>query len=139
MARCSAPSAPSAPSASPVTGGVYLLAFYRDGRHVPYRHAGHYLGWAEDITRRIAEHRAAGSAANPLCAAAVRAGYELRLIRTWPNGTRTLERSMKDGHDLARVCPVCAFRLGDGLAAVPVVPAVAAVPVALPWSVAPGV
>jgi hypothetical protein len=36
------------------TGTVYLLHFDR-----PYRHARHYLGWAEDLDNRLAEHAAA--------------------------------------------------------------------------------
>jgi predicted GIY-YIG superfamily endonuclease len=99
--------------------GVYLLAFYRKGRHVAYGSedprgkAAHYLGWAQNIEARIAQHRAGRGGRLPR--AVMLAGYELRLVRTWPGATRQLERALKDCHRLAKVCPVCAYRLGDDI------------------------
>jgi predicted GIY-YIG superfamily endonuclease len=34
-----------------VMGTVYLLHFDR-----PYKHARHYIGWAEDLAARLAQH-----------------------------------------------------------------------------------
>lgn len=96
--------------------GVYLLAFMRHGEHTPYgtgrsSHAGavHYLGYSEDIGRRLVEHAHGQGAKLPR--AVVRAGWTLHLVRVWPGGSRELERRIKDGHNLARVCPWCAWQL----------------------------
>jgi hypothetical protein len=83
-------------------GGLYLL--HLEPR---YKHAGHYLGWAVDIDRRIAEHRAGGSKASPLVRAAIAAGADVQHVRTWAGGSRTLERRLKRGGGLSRHCPTC--------------------------------
>jgi predicted GIY-YIG superfamily endonuclease len=86
--------------AAAVTGGtVYLLHFAR-----PYRHARHYLGYADNLEQRLARHRA-GSGARLLAVIAA-AGIDWRLARTWP-GTRTLERRLKGRHSGVRLCPLC--------------------------------
>lgn len=87
--------------------GVYLLHF------VPrYKHAQHYMGYADDIPRRVYEHEFGQSAAR-LTTAAAAAGVRMFLARTWPGGDRTLERKLKGGMNakrtgsLARLCPFC--------------------------------
>jgi hypothetical protein len=101
----------------PARGGVYLIAFFRDGRHVAYGSddprgkALHYCGWAQDVAARLAEHRRGQGGRLPR--AVMLAGYELRLVRVWPGRTRAFERAVKNRHRLAEVCPVCAYRLGD--------------------------
>ena len=82
--------------------GLYLLHFSRR-----LRHAGHYLGYADDVERRVAEHLAAGSKASPLVRAAIAAGAAVELVRTWPEGDRTLERRLKRHNHGPRLCPVC--------------------------------
>lgn len=88
--------------------GVYLLHF------VPrFKHAGHYLGWADDIGERLKEHRAGRGAR--LTKAASKAGCLLRLVRVWDGENREFERSLKGrgktgkAHTgtLARLCPEC--------------------------------
>lgn len=81
-----------------VEGVVYLLHFER-----PYEHARHYIGWAEDLDARIAQHDA-GTGAN-LVAVVVAAGINFEVARTW-NGTRALERRKKNRGATA-ICPVC--------------------------------
>ena len=93
--------------------GVYLLHF-----EPRYKNAGHYLGFAEDIGRRVYEHEF-GQSNVALVGAAVRAGVSLRVARTWPGATRELERKLKgrrllaDGShsahrgSLVPLCPVC--------------------------------
>jgi len=107
--------------AAPTTSGVYLLAFYRNGQHSayhpedsanPHARALHYCGWASDIRARLAAHLAGEG--SRLCCAVIRAGYELRLVRVWHGQTRTYERSLKNAHNLARVCPLCAYQLAAG-------------------------
>lgn len=81
--------------------GLYLLHFTPR-----YRHAGHYLGWALDIERRVGEHMRGGAHASPLVRAAARDG-RVGLVRVWVNGDRTLERRLKRQGGLSRHCPVC--------------------------------
>lgn len=66
----------------------------------PYQHARHYLGYASKLGRRILEHRAGHG--SKLTSAAVAAGSELILVRTWPNGTRAMERTVKNRGDTKR-------------------------------------
>lgn len=87
--------------------GLYLLHF-----EPRYEHAGHYLGFAESIERRVAEHLAGGSRSSPLVRAAREAGCAVTLERVWLGGDRTLERRLKRQHNLARVCPACRLQLG---------------------------
>lgn len=82
--------------------GLYLL--HLEPR---YAHAGHYLGWARNITRRQAEHLAGGQKASPLIRAAVAAGSTVVLARTWAGGDRTLELRLKRQGGLSRHCPIC--------------------------------
>ena len=82
--------------------GLYLLHF-----DPPYAHAAHYLGWARQIDRRVAEHLAGGVKASPLVRAAVAAGSTVTVARTWPGGTRVLERRLKVQGGLSRHCPTC--------------------------------
>jgi predicted GIY-YIG superfamily endonuclease len=82
--------------------GLYLLHF-----DPPYRHAGHYLGFAVDVDRRVAEHRAANGKASPLVKAAIAAGSVVTLARIWPGGDRKLERRLKNQHGSGRFCPIC--------------------------------
>ena len=102
---------------APHTSGVYLLAFYRNGQHIAYGSASprgralHYCGWASDIRARLAAHLAGEG--SRLCRAVTRAGYELRLVRVWHDRGRSYERSIKNGHNLARVCPLCAYALAE--------------------------
>jgi hypothetical protein len=90
--------------ASNVPGTVYLLHFSapypRDAR------AGvqHYLGWADDVERRLSEHLAGRG--SPLVAAAVAAGLGVELVATWP-GTRNDERARKRRRRHSTWCPRC--------------------------------
>lgn len=83
---------------------VYLLHFDRRLSD----HAGHYLGSADNVPARLADHRAGQGA--KLTAAAVAAGISLTIARTWPGG-RAAERHIKGraigSRGLARYCPVC--------------------------------
>lgn len=82
--------------------GLYLL--HLDPR---YEHAGHYLGYADDVERRVAEHLACNGRSSPLVRTAIAAGCTVTLARTVPGGTRTLERRLKRSGGLSRHCPVC--------------------------------
>lgn len=83
---------------------LYLLHF-----DPPYEHARHYLGFtARDVDTRVLEHLDVScSRGSPLVRAAVLAGCEIRLARTWSRGTRTEERRLKRSGGLSRHCPLC--------------------------------
>lgn len=83
-------------------GTIYLLHFEQ-----PYQHARHYLGWAEQLDARLADH-AAGRGAR-LLAVVQSAGITWRLARTW-EGTRARERALKRMGGLSRRCPLCGVR-----------------------------
>lgn len=87
--------------------GLYLLHF-----DPPYRHARHYLGFSDDIDRRVAEHVAGRSSSSPLIRAALANGSTVELVRTWPGGDRNLERRLKRRHEGPRLCPVCRVSKG---------------------------
>ncbi len=80
--------------------GVYLLHF-----DPPYKHAAHYLGWAEDIAARVEQHR--NGAGARLTQVAVSAGCALILARVWPDADRATERRYKNQHNSPRLCPIC--------------------------------
>jgi predicted GIY-YIG superfamily endonuclease len=82
-----------------VAGTVYLLHFDR-----PYRHARHYVGWAQNVKRRLAEHEAGRGAR--LLAVVKAAGIGWQLARMWP-GSRVRERQIKRQGGHARHCPLC--------------------------------
>lgn len=78
---------------------VYLLHF---GRRL--HHAGHYLGTAEVLERRLRQHLDGDG--SPLLLHCLLQGISFRIVRLWPGG-RNVERwlkAMKCGPDL---CPVC--------------------------------
>jgi len=78
---------------------VYLLHFDRR-----YKHAGHYIGSADDVPARLARHAAGGGAR--LIEVITAAGIGFELARTWPGG-RTRERQIKNQGGASRFCPLC--------------------------------
>ena len=80
-------------------GTVYLLHFDQ-----PYKHARHYVGWAMNVKRRLAEHEAGRGAR--LLAVVKGAGISWQLARLWP-GSRARERQIKRQGGHARHCPLC--------------------------------
>ena len=81
-------------------GTVYLLHFDR-----PLKHAQHYLGWAKDHMDRVNTHM--GGRGAKIVAAAVAAGIQAELVRTWPNRDRGFERKLKNRKNARGLCPVC--------------------------------
>ena len=81
---------------------LYLLHFDQ-----PFQHARHYLGWAPDRAwrRRLRDHEM-GRGAN-LLRHVLAAGITWRLVRRWPQGSRTDERRLKKQGGLSRHCPTC--------------------------------
>ena len=86
----------------PRSEGLYL--FHLDP---PYEHAGHYLGWASNLARRVGEQRRGTGRSSPLLRAQLAAGGEILLARVWEGESRTTERRMKNQGGLSRHCPIC--------------------------------
>jgi predicted GIY-YIG superfamily endonuclease len=83
----------------PEVAGCYLIHF-----NERYRHAGHYLGYADDIRARVRKHRQGNG--SRLMQVIANAGISWEVVRIWEGATRTNERQMK-GHSSTRLCPVC--------------------------------
>ncbi len=78
---------------------VYLLHFKQ-----PFKHARHYLGYAESLQVRLALH-ANGHGAR-LTQVVKASGGSWVLARTWPGG-RDLEYRLKRWHSGVKLCPIC--------------------------------
>ena len=78
---------------------VYLIHF-----DTPYKHARHYLGSADDVEARLAQHRSGNGAR--LMEVVGKAGISWRLARTWDGG-RDQERRLKRQKHGPRLCPIC--------------------------------
>jgi predicted GIY-YIG superfamily endonuclease len=83
-------------------GTIYLLHFAK-----PYKHARHYLGWAQHLEARLEHHRA-GTGAR-LMQVVREAGIDWEVSRTW-EGDRNLERKLKQRKESPRLCPICMAR-----------------------------
>lgn len=88
-------------------GFVYLL--HLDGRINPGHACRHYIGYTDDLGRRIAEHRAGGPAAARLLQVAHERGIGFTVARVW-RGDRRLERRIKRQKHGPAYCPVCGGR-----------------------------
>lgn len=78
---------------------VYLIHF-----DTPYKYARHYLGSAQDLDARLAQHRA-GTGAR-LMQVITQAGIGWRVARTWEGGRGT-EWALKRYKNSPRLCPIC--------------------------------
>ena len=99
----------------PAITGCYLFHFSAP-LGSERKQARHYLGWAENIATRVAEHRAGNSRAAAITHAAVARGITLTLVAVWPGASRDDEARLKyrrrDGKrgsapQHARLCPLC--------------------------------
>lgn len=78
----------------------------------PYRHAGHYLGYAKG-TGRVATYARAVAAGkvtqfpHPLVEAAYAQGSVLRIVAVFHGASRDERRRMRANGSLSRFCPVC--------------------------------
>ena len=78
---------------------IYLIHF-----HTPYKHAKHYMGSTDDLTRRLHEHERGNGAR--LMEVICEAGISWTLARAW-QGDRKRERQLKNRGGAARICPLC--------------------------------
>lgn len=82
---------------------VYLLHF--DSPISPDHTTQHYVGYTDHLRDRLELH-AIGRGAR-LTQVARERGIGWRLVRTWPDGGRTLERRIKRARHVPDFCPVC--------------------------------
>lgn len=79
---------------------VYLLHFNQ-----PFKHARHYVGFTDNLDRRLNEHKQGKSAR--LMEVIKQAGIGFECVRTW-NEDRKFERHIKTSyHDVPMLCPLC--------------------------------
>lgn len=90
-------------------GTVYLLHF--DKRISPKHTTQHYLGWAEDVEARVAEHRAGRGAR--LTEVARERGIGFKIARLWQNEDRNFERKLKNRKNAPKLCPICKREFGE--------------------------
>jgi predicted GIY-YIG superfamily endonuclease len=83
-----------------MTIGIYLIHLLP-----AYKHAKHYLGYADDIEPRIHAHLYGKGAR--LTQVATDAGCTLLLVRIWEGGNRTMERMLKRRSHVRTLCPIC--------------------------------
>jgi predicted GIY-YIG superfamily endonuclease len=81
------------------SGTVYLIHFNR-----AYKHAKHYLGFTENLDKRLTDHLAGMGAR--LMEVVTEARIEWKVSRTW-SGDRKVERRLKNWHNAALLCPLC--------------------------------
>lgn len=80
---------------------VYLIHF-----NSPLKHANHYIGFVKgNLNNRIIKHRN-GTGAKILKAANDK-GIDWKVVRTWKEGDRNLERKLKNQKKTRCLCPVC--------------------------------
>lgn len=83
-----------------VMGTVYVLHFAR-----PLAHARHYIGWTQNLPKRLAQHRAGYGGRLMACVSASGISYDV--VHT-EAGDRNRERQMKNRSSAARRrCWVC--------------------------------
>ena len=79
---------------------LYLIHFA-----AKYKHAQHYLGLSNDVSRRMDEHRSGQGSA--LMKAVTQSEIPWDVVRTWKNADRMLERRLKNQKNAWRLCPIC--------------------------------
>lgn len=86
---------------------VYLIHFERPIGNMdnPRGMAQHYLGFSRSLKKRLADHRCGHR--TRIMIAVNQAGIPWVVARTWPNGTRELEKHLKARHNARKLCPIC--------------------------------
>lgn len=83
--------------------GVYLLHF-KD--KISDKHTTqHYLGYADDIDARAAQHKSGKGAR--LTQVAKEKNIDFDIAKTWPGKDRNFERKMKNRKNAPKLCPIC--------------------------------
>ncbi len=85
---------------------VYLIHFDQ-----PLAHAQHYIGFCEKqngLESRLEYHRTGRG--SKLLKAVSEKGIGFEAVRTWPDGDRNFERSLKNRKNAKRLCPICKLK-----------------------------
>lgn len=80
-------------------GFVYLIHFEHK-----LHHAQHYIGYTDNVERRMKRHREGNG--SKLISAITKVGIAWELVRVW-EGDRTLERKLKNRKKARDLCPIC--------------------------------
>jgi predicted GIY-YIG superfamily endonuclease len=70
----------------------------------PFHHARHYVGFSDDVFRRLCEHKLGQG--SKLLRAVNDAGIGWHVVKIWPDG-RGRERHIKRQKNGPRFCPIC--------------------------------
>jgi predicted GIY-YIG superfamily endonuclease len=88
-------------------GQVYLICFDEN-----YKHAKHYIGYAEnDAEARLEAHKQGYGA--KLLRVLNDAGIGYKIVRVWENVDRHFERKLKNEGHSKRHCPCCGRKHGN--------------------------
>lgn len=83
--------------------GVYLIHFEKK---VSDKHTcQHYIGYADNIARRFADH-VSGNGAR-LTQVAGERGIPFRVVAIWPGQDRNFERRLHNRKGSPKMCPIC--------------------------------
>jgi len=88
---------------------VYLLHFDK-----PLCHARHYIGYTENLDKRILQHRSGNGHAR-LMEVIYELGIGFRIARVWFGEDRHFERMLKNQKNAPRLCPYCNKRISHML------------------------
>lgn len=83
---------------------VYLIHF---DRPISENHTTqHYLGYAQNLEKRI-EHHHRGTSGVRLFQVAKERKIGFVVVRVWEDGDKNFERKLKNGKNFPKLCPVC--------------------------------
>jgi predicted GIY-YIG superfamily endonuclease len=80
--------------------GVYIIHFNK-----PLNHAMHYIGYSNNIERRIKRHERGDGAA--ILRVLNERGIGWRCVAMFPGQKRDFERFIKNKHNTKKYCPIC--------------------------------
>ena len=86
-------------------GQVYIICFDRPYKSESGRTVRHYVGFATDLNKRIAHHKANTGA--KLIRALNLAGIDWKVVRVFKNVSREIERKIKNYKKTDAFCPNC--------------------------------
>lgn len=90
----------------------YLLHFERPIS--PKSTCQHYIGFANNLEARVSYHRKGRSGVRLLEVAHER-GIGFEVARVWEDGSKQLERQLKNRKNAPQLCPICQKELAEKL------------------------
>jgi predicted GIY-YIG superfamily endonuclease len=83
---------------------VYLLHFAE-----PIKGVRHYVGYTEDLHRRISQHRSGSRHASGVCRRFHAAGIPFRVARIWTSEKINMSVENFVKKHISSMCPICAW------------------------------